>query len=288
MKTTTLGRGGSTTPAIGLGCMGLSQGYGPADDEESIATIGRAIEASTVSVDVGPGKVMAGYLAQPAAPGRHLGVVVGMELFGLSDHVREVCRSLAADGFIALAPDLNHRTAPASVLAENAAGRARGLELLAQQTRQQALDDVGAAIDHLRAAGSPVVGMVGLSVGGHVAYLAATALDLPAVAVFYGGWLPTTDIPLSRPEPTLERTPRITGRVLYLVGSQDHVVPPRHQQAIAGALRDAGARHEMVTYPGVGHGFLDPRRATYDHHAADDAWQRTIRLLADQGSEPAP
>ena len=59
-------------------------------------------------------------------------------------------------------------------------------------TREGVLADVRACVEQLRASGGDRVGMVGLSLGGHVAYLAATALDLAAVAVFYGGWLRTT------------------------------------------------------------------------------------------------
>ena len=134
-------------------------------------------------------------------------------------------------------------------------------------------------VDTLHRLGCERVGMVGLSVGGHIAYLAATAFDLD-VAVFYGGWLPTTEIPLGRPEPTLALTPKITGRVLFLVGENDHVVPPAQQAEIAAALADAGVRHEVVVYPGVGHGFL----AT-DPAAAADAWHRVHTLLA--GTEDA-
>jgi len=120
--------------------------------------------------------------------------------------------------------------------------------------------------------------MVGLSVGGHVAYLAATEFDLPAVAVSYGGWLPTTDIPLGRPEPTLARTAKITGRLLILVGEDDQVVPEGHRREIAQALRAAGVRHEIIEYPGMAHGFLSDRRATYTE-AAHGAWQRVQDLL---------
>jgi carboxymethylenebutenolidase len=94
------------------------------------------------------------------------------------------------------------------------------------------------------------------------------------VAVFYSGWLTGTDIPLSRPEPTLSLTGRITGRVLYLVGEEDHVIPPDDQREIAAALAAAGDRHAFVTYPGVGHGFL---RA--DPDIAADAWNRADALL---------
>jgi len=242
-------------------------------------TAPKDILTHTVDIAVDDGTTMGGYVARPTGPGPFHGVVVAMELFGLSAHVREVCEWLAVGGFVALAPDLYHRTAPGVELAEDAAGRARGFQLLHQQTREEVLRDIGAAIARLRADGSAAVGMVGLSVGGHVAYLAATEFDLPAVAVAYGGWLPTTDIPLSRPEPTLARTPQITGRVLFLVGEEDQVVPPEHRRDIAQALRAAGMRHEIISYPGVAHGFLSDRRATYNPTAAHDAWRRVQDLL---------
>ncbi len=154
--------------------------------------------------------------------------------------------------------------------------------LLHQMTRGQVLTDVRAAIDHLRVGGTSRVGMVGLSVGGHVAYLAATEFDLAAVAILYGGWIPTTEIPLSRPDPTLARTPAITGRMLLLVGEHDHIVLPEHRQAIARALHDAGIRHETREYADTAHGFLSDRRDAYQPEAAADAWRRIRALLAEE------
>lgn len=232
-------------------------------------------------IPVGDGPAMGAYVARPSAPGPFPGVLVGMELFGVDAGVREVCDRLAALGFVALAPDFHHRTAPGSELPRDPEGRKRGFELLELMTRAQVLSDVGAAVDHLRATGSERVGMVGLSVGGHIAYLAATEFDLAAVAVFYGGWLPTTDIPISRPEPTLSLTPKITGRVLFLVGEEDHLIPPAQRREIADALREAGTPHETVVYPGVGHGFLRTDRTT-----SADAWRRVHALLAGTTAQP--
>jgi carboxymethylenebutenolidase len=233
-----------------------------------------AVRTAHRDIPVGDGLRMGAYVARPTAPGSFPGVLVGMELFGVDAGVREVCDHLAALGFVALAPDFHHRTSPGSELPRDPAGRARGFELLELMTRTTLLGDVRAAIDHLHAAGCARVSMVGLSLGGHIAYLAATAFDLAAVAVFYGGWLPTTDNPLSRPEPTLSLTSKITGRVLFLVGERDHVIPPAQQHEIADALREAGTHHEIVVYPGVGHGFLHTDPAT-----AADAWRRVHALL---------
>ncbi len=233
----------------------------------------------SLELTVADGVPMGGYAARRAGPGPFPGVIVAGELFGTSAHVRDVCEKLAALGFIALAPDLYHRTAPGIELAHDAEGRERGFELLRRLTRPQVLSDVRAAMDFLRTRGSAVVGMVGLSLGGHIAYLAATELDLAAVAVLYGGWIPTTEIPLGQPEPTLARTPGITARMLVLVGADDHAIPPEHRRAIADALRAAEVRHEMVEYPGASHGFLCDRRDTFAPTAAEDAWRRIEELF---------
>ncbi len=241
----------------------------------------------TVSIPLPDGAPMPGYLARPDTTGPLLGVLVGAELFGISAHVRDVCEHLADLGYLALAPDLHHRHGCMVELPENDEGRTRGFALLHQMTRPTVLADLQAALDHLHTRCGEVAGMVGLSVGGHVAYLAATTLDLPAVVVAYGGWIPTTDIPLSQPEPTLARTPGITGRVLLLVGEDDPLVPTEHRRQLTEALTEARVAHELVTYPDTGHGFLSHRRDSYRAHAANDAWRRIPQWLTPEARSAA-
>jgi len=223
---------------------------------------------------------MGAFVARPEGDTPAGGVVVCHELFGVTMHVREVCERLAARGYVALAPDLYHRLATATELADDDAGRERGFELLRGLEREQAIADVRAAVEHLRSGGTPHVALLGLSLGGHVAYLAATAIDVDAVICAYPGWLAGTEIGLSRPEATVTLTSGIRGRVLILTGSDDHAVPDADREAIAAALQTAGVDHEIVVYPGTPHGFLCDRRDTYDTDAADDAWRRTETVLA--------
>lgn len=132
--------------------------------------------------------------------------------------------------------------------------------------------------------------MVGLSVGGHLAYYAATQLRLAALAVFYPGWLTDTGIALSRPEPTVSLTTRIAEfgtPVLVLVGADDHLVTGPQRDEIAERLRRDGVEHEMVVYPDTPHGFFCHERDTYRKAAADDAFTRVTALLAAELSAPA-
>lgn len=246
-------------------------------DRPGVSGIRVLTETVQIAGTLGPS--MTGYLARPDTDAVLGGVVVGMELFGISAHVREVCEHLAGLGFLALAPDLYHRLAPGVELPEDEHGRARGFQLLNGLTRSDVLVDLRATSDDLHARGGVLAGMLGLSIGGHLAYLAASEIPLPAVAIAYGGWLTNTDIAVSRPDPTIARTPGITGRVLFLVGEHDHLIRPEHRREIADALTDAGVDHDLVEYPGARHGFLSTRRDSYHAAAAGDTWQRIEQLF---------
>ncbi|HEY7010674.1 MAG TPA: dienelactone hydrolase family protein [Jatrophihabitantaceae bacterium] len=247
----------------------------------------RYVLTENVGIEV-PGAVpMPGYLARPDddTPSRG-SVIIGMELFGVSAHVRDVCDRLAGHGYTAVAPDFYHRAepigaAPGVELPADADGRQRGFQLLNQLTRRGVVDDVAATVDWLEATGQArLVGMIGLSVGGHFAYLAATRLPLPAVAIFYAGWLTTTEISVSRPTPTLADTSGITGRVQMFLGGADPLIPAEQRARITRALIDAGVEHDVHVYPGVGHGFLCDRRPSFHPEAADDAWNRLLHFLS--------
>lgn len=235
--------------------------------------------SESIYIDVPGSTSMAAYLARPDGTHARASVIVGMELFGVTAHVRDICDRLAAHGYAAIAPDFYHRTCPGIELAADAHGRERGFELLQQLTRTQALDDLAATIEWVAVNRAPLAGVVGLSLGGHLAYLAATQFELPAVAIFYGGWIPTTDITISQPEPTIAATAQIGGRVQMFVGCNDPIVPAEHRRQITDALTAAGTDHQLIEYPGVGHGFLCDRRASFHPEAANDAWNRLLRFL---------
>ncbi len=232
-----------------------------------------------VKLTVTDGGSMDAYDARPRDDLPSGGIVVAHELFGLTAHVRDVCERLASHGFAALAPDFYHRTDPRAELPHEESGRTQGFALLDQLRRDEAIADVGAAIEHLHAGGASGLGILGLSLGGHIAYLAATAHPIEAVAALYPGWLTTTDIGLGRPEPTIELTRGITGKVLILCGDADHAVPTADLGQIDARLTNAGVEHEIITYPATPHGFLCDRRDTYRPEAANDAWRRMTELF---------
>ncbi|WP_371502978.1 dienelactone hydrolase family protein [Kitasatospora sp. NBC_00374] len=214
-------------------------------------------------------------------------MLVCAELWGVTEEVRDVVRQVAALGYVAIAPNLYHRSGPetAAGLEESDANRVRGFELLGQLTREGVEADLRACTtyvrDHADAAGRS--GVLGFSLGGHIAYFAASRLDLAAAAIFYPGWLPVAGTALSRPVPLLEETGAIADRdvrMLLLFAELDHVIDADQRGVIGDALTAAKVRHETVVYPGVQHAFFFPGRGVYDKAAAEDSWARVRALFA--------
>jgi carboxymethylenebutenolidase len=211
---------------------------------------------------------------------------VAHELFAVNPDIRAVLEELAAVGHLTIAPEFYHRHAPAGQWFErDDAGRAEGFRQLHMLQREHALADVSASRDWLlQQPGVDAVAMLGFSAGGHLAYLAATQLPIQQTVALYGGWLSSTEIPLSRPQPTLELTDGIGGELLYLVGDADALISREERTKIASALEKAGIRHEIVSYPGVQHAFFWPGTPGYDERARNDAWDKILRLLAPMAS----
>jgi carboxymethylenebutenolidase len=238
--------------------------------------------AETIQIPVGDGTTLPVHLARPAGGQAPVGVIVAHELFGVNPDIRGVLSELAAAGYLAIAPEFYHRAAaPGRWLARDDDGRAAGFGLLRQLQREHVVADVAAASDWLRAQpGIERIAMIGFSVGGHLTYLAAARLPISRAAVLYGGWLPHADFPFGQPHPTLDLTPEISGRILYLVGEDDFLIDAAQRAQIRAALEAAGTDHELVSYPGTGHAFFWPDTPEFRPQARDDAWARVLALLA--------
>jgi carboxymethylenebutenolidase len=240
------------------------------------------ITKGTIRIPVNDGTTLPAYLARPAATTAATGVIVAHELFAVNPDIRGVADDLAGAGYLTIAPEFYHRVAePGRWLERDDAGRKEGFAFLHRLERDQALADVAASISWLRS--DPAIeriAMVGFSAGGHLSYLAACRLPIEATAVLYGGWLPSTDIPLSQPTATLELTAGITGQMLYLVGDRDALIDADQRGQIRDALEAADIDHELVSYPGAEHAFFWPGTPAFSQAARDDAWARILSMLS--------
>jgi len=224
----------------------------------------------TIPVD---GSSMGGFLARPTTGGPYPAVLVFMEIFGVNSHIRDVTQRMAREGYVALAIDYYHRTAPGMELGYTQEDIQKGFAHAKQTTTQGLLADIQAAINYLRSrpdVRGDRIGCIGFCFGGHVAYLAATATDIKATASFYGGGI-AVESPGGGP-PTVERTKNIQGAILCLFGTQDAMIPPDQVEKIESELKKHSIRHKVLRYD-AGHGFFCDQRASYHAPSAQAAWE---------------
>lgn len=199
------------------------------------------------------------YHAKPQGV-RRGGVVVIQEIFGLSSHIREMADRFAAAGFEAIAPSMYDRAAPGYVVEPGEIGDAlaRSRDLAVGNGQDNAMNDIGACLDRLSAAGQVFV--TGYCYGGAMSWLAASRLEgLSGASCYYGGQIPQmADIPLGCP-------------VSCHFGRRDAYIPEDQVLAIAAARPEVA----VFLYE-AGHGFS--RRNSPDFDAASDelAFSRTI------------
>ncbi|MBK4730146.1 dienelactone hydrolase family protein [Oxynema sp. CENA135] len=245
-----------------------------------------AIETAPVKIPNGDLQIAA-YLAQPVGTGPFPCVIVFQEVFGVNAHIREVTERIAKQGYIAIAPAIYQRTAPDFEVGYSDADLALGRKYKEQTTADELLSDTRAAIAYLKtlpSARTEAFGCIGFCFGGHVAYLAATLPEIQATASCYGAGIVTT-CP-GGGEPTVTRTPQISGAIDLFFGTEDPLIPNEQVDRLETELQKHGIRHRIFRYEGATHGFLCDARPSYNQEAAADAWTGIFELFRDRLQTP--
>lgn len=200
------------------------------------------------------------------------GIVVVQEAFGVNDHIEDVCRRFADEGWSAVAPHLFHRSGDPSFGYDD---MSQVMPHMGALTADGILEDVDASLAHLAAAGiAPArVGVVGFCMGGTVALLTAARREVGAAVSFYGGGVATGRFGFA---PLIEEAPGLRAPWLGLYGDLDTGIPVEEVEQLRLAAASAGPSTDIVRYPDGGHGFHCDMRASYHRPSALDAWQRTL------------
>ena len=216
------------------------------------------------------------YRADPADAPR-AAIVVIQEIFGVNAGIRAKCDALAAEGYLALAPDLFWRFAPGVELDPDVpAEMQEALGMIAKLDQDAAIRDIEATIRAARALlpakdGRPgKVGVVGYCLGGRLAFMAATRTDSDASVGYYGVGI----------DGLLGEAHAIANPVLLHVPQEDHFVDKATQAAMHAGLDD----HPKVTlydYPGEHHGFAAATGTRRSPAAAEQADARTMAFFAE-------
>jgi carboxymethylenebutenolidase len=227
---------------------------------------------------------MGGYLARPADARTRPAVIVWMEIFGVNSHIRDVTERVAREGYVALAPDFFHRTAPGLELGYGEKDMQAGIGYMMKLDADEMIADAKAALAWLRGRGDVVgdrIGVMGFCIGGHMTFLTACETDVRAAASYYGGGIAAPQAMGGKPS-LLSRVGKIRGRLNCYFGAKDAMIPGEQIEAIRKALADAKVRSEIHVYPDADHGFHCDQRASYHAASARDAWQRTLNLFREE------
>ena len=232
------------------------------DESQPTAVVESSSNGSLVSGIVSyPGLAndeLMGYWAYEDNDSSRPAIIVIQEWWGLNDHIKDITNRFAAEGYVALAPDLYHGV----VTTEPDEARKQAMEL----GMRDAVGEIQQAINYLK--GQDFVngrfGVIGFCMGGGlVLKTAANSPDIAAAVPFYGS-------PLSADEAA-----RVTAPVLSFLGTRDGISASSYETMHA-ALSDAGVENKFQLYEGAQHAFFNDTRASYDEAAATDAWQQTL------------
>jgi carboxymethylenebutenolidase len=210
------------------------------------------------------------YVARPQAE-QAPAVVVIQEIFGVNQVMRDITDGLAAQGYLAVCPDLFWRIEPGiDITDKSEAEWKRAFELFNAFDVEQGVKDIQATITTARANAhcSGKVGAVGFCLGGLLAFLTATRTDADAAVSYYGVGL----------ENRLPEAEKLTRPLLVHVAEEDQFVPKEAQAMILQALKDHPCV-ELHTYPGRDHAFARVGGEHYDEADAKLAGERTLQFF---------
>ncbi len=224
-----------------------------------------------IQLKVADGTEMQAHAARPAGvPSK--GIIVLQEVFGVTPFIERVAERFANQGYLAVAPEIFHRTAPpGTVIAySDYASVAPHREHL---TDADQLADITACFDWLVAEGVPAdkIVVLGFCAGGRNAFLANASLPLAAAVSFYGGGIAQS---------LLDRAKDLHAPQFLIWAGKDAHILPEHRKAVADALTAAGKPFVEKTYPETDHAFARDDGDHYDAAAAKDAWELVDTFLA--------
>ena len=230
---------------------------------------------STVQLNTSDGKMEA-YVAQPKDGGTYAGVVVIQEAFGVNSHIKKVTERIAAEGYVAIAPDIFHREAERIIPYSE---MPKAIATMQRVVDSKAMEDVGAAIAHLKSQSNVKtgsIGVIGFCMGGRLTYLAAAHhnKDITCAVPYYGG-----GIAMGNPSP-LSRTGEIKCPMYLFFGAKDQMIPIDQVNQIKTELTAKKVPFQMEVYPEAGHGFFCDERGSYHEASAKDAWEKTKAFFA--------
>jgi carboxymethylenebutenolidase len=250
---------------------------------ETITTDTRGLDAGEVKIPVPDGEIP-GYRALPDHGGRFPTVLVVQEIFGVHEHIKDLCRRLAKLGYFAVAPELYARQGDVSKIQDI---QEVIRTVVSKVPDEQVLSDLDATVAWAARGGkadTSKLAITGFCWGGRIVWLyAAHSPKLRAGAAWYGRLASASD-PL-HPRNPVDIAGSLKAPVLGLYGGADQGIPVETIDKMRAALKAANNEScEIVVYPDTPHGFNADYRPTYRKEQAEDAWKRMLDWFKKHGA----
>jgi carboxymethylenebutenolidase len=248
---------------------------------ETITTDAAGLVAGDVKIPVADGAIPA-YRAKPASGRKPPVILVVQEIFGVHEHIKDVCRRLAKRGYLAVAPELYARQGNVAKLADVQQILS---QVVSKVPDRQVMDDLDATVMWAKRSGegeTEKLGITGFCWGGRVVWLyAAHNPHLKAGVAWYGRLVGEADE--LHPKSPLDVASSLYAPVLGLYGGADSGIPLETVERMRQALRAAKKPCEIVVYPNAQHGFNADYRDSYQKEAATDGWNRLLAWFEAHG-----
>jgi carboxymethylenebutenolidase len=265
-----------TTLAVGFAAAVL-----PVRADTVVSTSAEGLTAGEVKIPVADGEIPA-YRAMPATGGPFPVVLVVQEIFGVHEHIKDVCRRFAKEGYCAVAPELYARQGDVSKYTDY---KQIFAEVVSKVPDAQVMADLDAAVAWAAKSGSgdaARVGVTGFCWGGRITWLyAAHSVTLKAGVAWYGR-LVGEATPL-QPKYPIDVAAQLKAPVLGLYGGQDQGIPLTDVEKMRAALAAAKQPSEIHVYPDAPHGFHADYRPSFREADARDAWRRCLEWFRKNG-----
>jgi carboxymethylenebutenolidase len=248
---------------------------------QTIKTDTDGLEAGEVKIPVADGEIPA-YRALPDKGGPFPVVLVVQEIFGVHEHIKDICRRFAKLGYLAIAPELYARQGDVSKLTEITEIFSK---VVSKVPDKQVMADLDATVAWAKATGKGNVdklAITGYCWGGRIVWLyAAHNPDLKAGVAWYGRLaMPGTEL---QPKYPIDVVSDIKAPILGLYGEADTGIPVASVEKMRAALKEAGKTAEIILYPDTPHAFFADYRPSYRKDKAEDGWKRLLEWFKKYG-----
>lgn len=249
---------------------------------ETITTDTNGLEAGEVSIPAADGTIPA-YRAMPKNGKSFPLVLVVQEIFGVHEHIKDICRRFAKLGYAAVAPELYARQGDVSKIENIQEIISKVVSKVPDAQVMSDLDSTAAWAAKSSKGDANRLGITGFCWGGRIVWLyAAHSPKLKAGVAWYGRLVGQPSE--LTPKHPIDVAGSLKAPVLGLYGGKDQGIPQNTIEQMREALKKAGSPSEIVVYPDAGHGFNADYRLGYDKQAAEDGWKRLLAWFKRYGA----